>query len=107
MSVTSFVQYNGKLIEKGTPEYNDYLDDRYGARAPSIAADEGSFVSPIDGKVYSGRAGMREHNKIHNVINNRDLVGLPYQTTHREYVPDRAAIRSQIVETMRSKGIIK
>lgn len=30
------------------------------------------FVSPIDGKVVHGRAGLREHNKIHNVTNTAD-----------------------------------
>lgn len=35
------------------------------------------FVSPIDGKLYSGRAGMREHNRRHDVVPNADLKGLP------------------------------
>lgn len=38
------------------------------------------FVSPIDGKHYSGRAGMREHNKRHDVVPNAELKGLPYLT---------------------------
>jgi len=33
------------------------------------------FVSPIDGKVVNGRAGLREHNKIHNVTNMADFQG--------------------------------
>lgn len=30
------------------------------------------FVSPIDGTVVHGRAGLRRHNKIHNVTNPAD-----------------------------------
>lgn len=36
------------------------------------------FVSPIDRKMYSGRAGLREHCKRHNVVPNEELKGLPY-----------------------------
>jgi len=39
------------------------------------------FVSPIDRKLYSGRAGMREHNLRHNVVPVADLAGLPTLTT--------------------------
>lgn len=35
------------------------------------------FVSPIDGKWYSGRSGLREHCKRHDVVPNNDLKGLP------------------------------
>lgn len=31
------------------------------------------FVSPIDGRVVNGRAGLREHNKEHNVTNVADF----------------------------------
>lgn len=31
------------------------------------------FVSPIDGKVVHGRAGLREHNKLHKVTNPADF----------------------------------
>lgn len=30
------------------------------------------FVSPIDGRVINGRAGLRQHNKDHNVTNVAD-----------------------------------
>jgi hypothetical protein len=33
------------------------------------------FVSPIDGKVVHGRAGLRVHNKTHNVTNVADFEG--------------------------------
>lgn len=92
---------DGTVTEKGAGR-----TEAQGSAGPAIFGDEGSFVSPIDGKTYSGKAGMREHNRRHNVINNRDLVGLPYQTTASTYVPDRKAIRSSIVETMRRKGYL-
>ena len=42
-----------------------------------ILPDLPDFVSPIDGKLYSGRAGLREHNRRHDVVPNDDLKGLP------------------------------
>lgn len=42
-----------------------------------IMGDLPDFVSPIDNKTYSGRAGMREHNRQHNVVPTSDLAGLP------------------------------
>lgn len=95
---------DGKVIEKGTAEHAEYLSGR--SQTFMIAPDEGSFVSPIDQKVYSGRAGMREHNRIHNVVNNRDLVGLPTLTTQTHRPPDRAAVRGAIVEAMKQKGML-
>lgn len=47
-----------------------------------IMGDLPDFVSPIDRKLYSGRAGMREHNQRHNVVPHADLVGLPYRTAN-------------------------
>lgn len=42
------------------------------------------FVSPVDGKYYSGRAGMREHNKRNDVVPVDDLKGLPYLQTNSD-----------------------
>ena len=39
------------------------------------------FTSPIDGKRYSGRAGMREHCRRHDVVPTADLKGLPTLTS--------------------------
>lgn len=63
-------------VPTGSPEHLEYLTGITEHRSNFIG-DEGDFVSPIDGKVYSGKAGMREHNRRHDVINNRDLTGLP------------------------------
>lgn len=67
-----WVQVNGVLYEKGT-EPGLFSP----GEGPMIAPDQPDFVSPIDGKLYSGRTGMREHCKVHDVVSNRDLVGLP------------------------------
>lgn len=52
---------------------------REGAREAGyfIAPDLPDFVSPIDGKEYCGRSGLREHNLRNNVVLNADLKGLP------------------------------
>ena len=47
----------------------------------TILPDLPDFVSPIDGRTYSGRAGMREHCAKHDVVPTADLKGLPYLTT--------------------------
>ena len=45
------------------------------------------FVSPIDQKLYSGRAGMREHCKRHDVVPNAELKGLPTLTMQSSLIP--------------------
>lgn len=53
---------------------------RYETALPSgvrILPDLPDFVSPIDGKRYSGRAGLRDHCARHNVVPNAELKGLP------------------------------
>lgn len=49
-----------------------------------ILRDLPDFVSPIDNKLYSGRAGLREHCKRHDVVPNADLKGLPILTTQSD-----------------------
>ena len=43
----------------------------------TVLPDLPDFVSPVDGKTYSGRAGMREHNLRNSVVPLEDLKGLP------------------------------
>lgn len=62
------------------------------------------FRSPIDGQVYSGRAGLREHNLRHNVINNEELKGLPMDTMNKAPTIDRAAIREEIIKAAHQQG---
>ena len=62
--------------------------DQY--HAPTVSSgvaflpDLPDFVSPIDGRHYSGRAGLRDHNARHDVVSNQDLKGLPTLTTNSD-----------------------
>jgi hypothetical protein len=49
-----------------------------------IAPDLPDFVSSVDGKLYSGRAGMREHNRRNDVVPLEDLKGLPHLQTNSD-----------------------
>lgn len=95
---------DGKVFEKGTQDYFEHLAEA-NAHA-SFIPDETDFKSPIDGKLYSGRAGMREHNARHNVVSNRDLSGLPTLTTHRPPPADTAARRETIIQAARARGLL-
>lgn len=56
-----------------------------GKAFPTILPDLPDFVSPIDGRSYSGRRGLREHCAKHNVIPNADLKGLPMMQTNSDF----------------------
>jgi hypothetical protein len=98
MTRRTWVYINGVSYEKGT--------EPQGSSGPMFMPDLPDFVSPIDGKSYSGRAGLREHCALHNVVPTADLAGLPFKTTAQEYKPDRGAIRQEIINTMRQKGMM-
>lgn len=71
-----------------------------------IAPDLPDFQSPIDGKIYSGRAGLREHNARHNVVNTEDLRGLPPKPMQREITrtPEQIARNKRaLAEILNSK----
>jgi len=93
---------DGRVLEKGSLEHLDYLAE--GPNAPMIARDEGNFISPIDGKVYSGRAGMREHCVRHDVVNWRDLKGLPAEMPKSK--PDSREIKAAVIEAAKQKGLL-
>lgn len=92
---------DGTVIEKGS----GYEMQRR-ADGTMFVPDLPEFRSPIDGQLYSGRAGLREHNRRHNVINNEELKGLPTETMNKHYEPDRAAIRSAAIQAARQHGLI-
>lgn len=79
MPKITYVQINGVLYEKGTEPHTTHFGS-----GPAVIGDEPDFVSPVDRQVYSGRAGMREHNARNDVVNNRDLVGLPTLKTNSD-----------------------
>jgi hypothetical protein len=89
----------GRTIEKGTPEYEAYLGERYGS-APAMFGDEPEFISPITRQPVRGRAELRAHNQRHDVVNWRDLQGLPTR------MPQEAprGIRRDIIEAAKRKG---
>ena len=63
----------------GSPPYYKGSFTPEGVRqGPTIMPDLPDFQSPIDGKLYRGRAGLREHCKIHDVVPHADLKGLPW-----------------------------
>lgn len=72
MTRKSYVQVDGVLYEKGTEPIP--VDTFTGVM---VTGDLPDFVSPIDGKVYHGRAGLRDHCARHDVVPNADLKGLP------------------------------
>jgi len=84
---------------KGTRPIEDVRGNRY----PTIQGDLPDFVSPIDGRLYSGRAGLREHCIRHDVVPNADLKGLPMMQTNSDFRRpedvrrDRAARKEQII----------
>lgn len=90
----SWVQINGKLYERGVDEIPD--DPR--SKSAAVYGDLPDFVSPIDGSVVSGRAGMREHCKKHDVVPTADLAGLPHRRP--DTMPDRNEIREIIARQL-------
>ena len=93
MARKSYVQIGGKLYDKSEP-----LPDGVSTvvSLPSVRGDLPDFISPIDGKLYSGRAGLRDHCARHDVVPTADLKGLPPKMANQKYEPDRAAIRESI-----------
>lgn len=51
---------------------------------PTILPDLPDFVSPIDGRLYRGRAGLRDHCRRHDVVPNDELRGLPTLQTNSD-----------------------
>lgn len=93
MARQSFVQIDGVLYDKSKPLPMEIASL---SSAPSVRGDLPDFVSPIDGKLYSGRSGLRDHCARHDVIPTADLAGLPPKQANAQYVPDRAAIRENL-----------
>lgn len=106
-----YVQVNGVLYDKedlamglvpGRESNGGSTQGIKGAGGPTVLRDLPDFVSPIDGRLYSGRTGMRDHCARHDVVPTADLAGLP--TRPPVVAPSKAEIREKIIETMHRKG---
>jgi hypothetical protein len=53
--------------------------------ATTVRGDIPDFVSPVDGSVVRGRAGLREHCARHDVVPSAELAGLPPKPTVTPY----------------------
>lgn len=103
MSRKSYVQINGILYDKDT-----LTDDP--RSAPSIHGDIPDFVSPIDGTVVSGRAGLRDHCHRHGVVPTADLAGLPPKPAVMEHNPSpqkRQQTKQVIADIINSRSEIR
>lgn len=96
MARKSWVQINGVLYDKDEPLPPEARQSLPGRPGPMVMPDLPDTVSPIDGSIIRGRAGLRDHCARHNVVPTEDLKGLPPKPAVQEYVPDRAAIREAI-----------
>ena len=102
MARRSFVQIGGKLYERGV----DRLPDDGGVvhRSHTVMGDLCDFISPIDGSLVSGRAGMREHCKRHDVVPTAELAGLPTRRPQQVDEQYRQQTRQVIADVMNSRN---
>jgi hypothetical protein len=100
MARTSYVQINGVLYEKSTLKAEQ-------TALPSVRGDLPDFVSPIDGKTYSGRAGLRDHCARHDVVPTSELAGLPPKPMNMNIAPtqqQREQTRQVIADVINSRN---
>lgn len=103
MSRKSYIQLNGVLYDKAELAQQS-------ASAPTIHGDIPDFVSPIDGTVVSGRAGLRDHCRRHNVVPTADLAGLPPKPAvmaHQPTPQERQQTRRVIADIINSRSDIR
>lgn len=98
MTRRSWVYIDGVAYEKGAEPATT------SGAGPTVLRDLPDFVSPIDGRVYSGRTGLRDHCARHDVVPTADLKGLP--TKLPPYQPNKAEIRESIQRVMYQKGYL-
>ena len=102
MARKSYVQIGGKLYDKAELAQQE-------AGAPTIRGDLPDFVSPIDGSVVSGRAGLREHCRRHDVVPTAELAGLPPKPfVNTNLDPQyREQTRQTIADVINSRGYFR
>ena len=99
----SYIQIGGKLYDKSTLVHQDP------AYTATIQSDVPDFISPIDGTVVSGRAGLRDHCARHNVVLTEDLKGLPMKPLYSDHVPEqhREETRQVMADIINSRGYFR
>jgi len=105
MSRTSYIQIGGKLYDKSLPLPAGVEEQSRNAAA--VYGDLPDFVSPIDGKVVSGRAGLRDHCARHSVVPTAELKGLPPKPAHFSGPPSEAyrqETRQTIADVINSRS---
>ena len=96
MARKSYVQIGLELVDK-----EDYAaiqrarGHRSSTTSYTVMPDLPDFVSPIDGKTYSGRTGLREHCATHNVVPMADLAGLPPKPAYQLPTPSRREVEAR------------
>jgi hypothetical protein len=88
-----FIYIDGVAYEKGTEPQRE-------RNGPTIMPDLPDVISPIDGTVIHGRAGLRDHCARHNVVPTADLKGLPLR---QRYTSDKSTLED-IKKAMIQKG---
>ena len=95
----SYVQIGLELIDKedyaAIQRARGYRSSSLNSTTMSIMPDLPDFVSPIDGKTYSGRTGLREHCATHNVVPMADLAGLPPKPAYQLPTPSRREVEAR------------
>lgn len=100
MTRKSYIQLNGVLYDKDEPlpESVSGLAGS-GDRSHAVMGDIPDFVSPIDGSLVSGRAGLRDHCRRHDVVPTEELRGLPPKSAQYS-APPSEAYRQQTRQTI-------
>ena len=107
MARKSYIQIPGRgLVDK-----DELHSDDAGAvgRHATVMGDIPDFVSPIDGTVVSGRAGLREHCRRHDVVPTAELKGLPPKPMLNTNVDPayREATRQTIANIINDRGYFR
>lgn len=105
MTRRSWVYIDGVAYERGTEPISGHSSNGAGSAGPTILPDLPDFVSPIDGKLYSGRTGLRDHCARHDVVPTADLKGLPTSMPVKEL--SRAERREAILKYVHTTGVFK
>lgn len=104
MTRKSYIQIGGKLYDKAE------LSEDPSSGAPMVRGDIPDFVSPIDGSVVSGRAGLRDHCRRHNVVPTSELAGLPPKPMNLNQAPSqeqRQQTKQVIADVINSRGYFR